>query len=335
MSVAAENGRDETLGVGLFGGGSVGDHAPTEATAHQRRRSWCAARDGHADAVGCEAPAETRREGLGKRRRRREHGGVLGRVATAADDEATPTAPPAPPGVASARGLRRRSASRLELPRRRGRRVVGRWLGGIDGRRRRASPVPAGAVAVARGRRRRAAPTRGARELFVNGRTTALRPGPGATAGTHTAPWFCRSARATARRAVSLAAARRRSPARRALPRPPGGASQPVTSARLVPRRRASFELAPRGGRGGRGEAGAAARTQARWAGAGGPPLLRRLRFAESRGRGTARDTAARRCRAPRPGGGRPGRRRAVATAGKSRAPQQTTDSRASARASF
>ena len=93
MSVAAENGRDETLGVGLFGGGSVGDHAPTEATAHQRRRSWCAARDGHADAVGCEAPAETRREGLGKRVCRREHGGVLGRVATAADDEATPSPP--------------------------------------------------------------------------------------------------------------------------------------------------------------------------------------------------------------------------------------------------
>ena len=51
MSVAAENGRDEALGVGLFGGGSVGDHAPTEASAHQRRRSWCAARDGHADAA--------------------------------------------------------------------------------------------------------------------------------------------------------------------------------------------------------------------------------------------------------------------------------------------
>ena len=32
MSVAAENGRDETLGVGLFGGGSVGAHAPTEPT---------------------------------------------------------------------------------------------------------------------------------------------------------------------------------------------------------------------------------------------------------------------------------------------------------------
>ena len=43
MSVAAENGRDETLGVGLFGGGSVGDHAPTEPTAHQQRRSWRAA----------------------------------------------------------------------------------------------------------------------------------------------------------------------------------------------------------------------------------------------------------------------------------------------------
>ena len=36
MSVAAENGRDETLGVGLFGGGSVGDHAPTEPTAEPR-----------------------------------------------------------------------------------------------------------------------------------------------------------------------------------------------------------------------------------------------------------------------------------------------------------
>ena len=114
MSVTAENGRDETLGVGLFGGGSVGDHAPTEASAHQRRRSWCAARDGHADAVGCEAPAETRREGLGKRVRRREHGGVLRRVATAADDEATPTAPPRRHGVAETpRELRRRLGDSL------------------------------------------------------------------------------------------------------------------------------------------------------------------------------------------------------------------------------
>jgi len=137
MSVAAENGRDEALGVGLFGGGSVGDHAPTEATAHQRRRSWCAARDGDAYAVGCEAPAKTRREGLGKRVRRREHGGVLRRVATAADDEATPTAPPRRHGVAETpRELRRRSASRLEGCRDAvARQAVGRWLGGIDGRR--------------------------------------------------------------------------------------------------------------------------------------------------------------------------------------------------------
>ena len=36
MSVAAENGRDEALGVGLFGGGSVGDLQGGAADLHEQ-----------------------------------------------------------------------------------------------------------------------------------------------------------------------------------------------------------------------------------------------------------------------------------------------------------
>ena len=274
MSVAAENGRDETLGVGLFGGGSVGDHAPTEPTAHQRRRSWCAARDGHADAVGCEAPAETRREGLGKRVRRREHGGVLGRVATAADDEATPTAPPRRHGVAETpRELRRRSASRLEGCRDAvARQAVGRWLGGIDGRRRCALAGPRGG---GRGWRvdEDVEPRRhvGARELFVqrahHGRGVATQTRRDRRHA-HCAVVLPQAPGDGARRAVSLrddydaVAPRgerfRRGRAERCL------AAGDERVPRLVQRRRASFEARfPRGGRSGRGEAGPRRRADA------------------------------------------------------------------------
>lgn len=137
MSVAAQNGRNEALAVGLLGGDAVVDHAPTETTARQQRRVRRTAHDGDADAVGREAPAETRRKGLGKRICRREIVGFLRRVSIAADDEAAPTAPPRRHGAAETpRELCHRSTSRLERCAVFARQAVGQSLCGIGGQRR-------------------------------------------------------------------------------------------------------------------------------------------------------------------------------------------------------